>query len=68
MKKNSNIKKICLYCFINNEEVSEIKDNDYQIIPVEFPYKNIFFHKDCTKKIENMNDYIIKNVDIWIEL
>jgi hypothetical protein len=40
----------------------KIKDSDYRIIPIEIPYKNLFFHIDCYNYLME-NSSIIKFIN-----
>jgi hypothetical protein len=57
----------CLYCLVNKEENPEINKNsqDYQLIAIEKPYVNLFFHKECLNKIENIITFLTENTEIW---
>ena len=46
---------ICFKCNLR------IPDYKYQMIPLERPYMNLFFHIDCYRNIENMDDYLKEN-------
>lgn len=51
----------CFYC---GEEITQIGDNDYKIIPLDKPYVNLFFHKatcyDLVRGIEQK--YLTENL------
>ena len=46
---------ICFKCTLR------IPDYKYQMIPLERPYMNLFFHVDCYRQIESMPEYLKEN-------
>ena len=57
----------CLYCLVNGGKNPFIEKNstDYHMFATEHPYANIFFHKKCLFKIEDMEHFLIKNLEFW---
>jgi hypothetical protein len=38
------------------------------LFPIEKPYLNILFHKDCTRNIVSLQDYVISNFTEIMEI
>lgn len=50
-------------CPLCNQEIEEGQAR--RLVPVDRPvYMNLFFHMDCFKKIENINQFIGENFDL----
>jgi hypothetical protein len=57
----------CLYCIVKEKNYPKIDKTlaNYYMIPIEKPYRNIFFHKECLSKIDNILIFLTENVEIW---
>lgn len=56
---------ICFYC---GKEINLSENEKYQMIPIERPYVNLFFHKEnCYNEIKSIEkQYITENAErIW---
>lgn len=42
--------------------------DDYYMVALEKPYLNLFFHRDCLKKVEDMFCFLTENVDKWYNI
>jgi hypothetical protein len=60
-------KRECVYCG------KDCEADDYQMVAMERPYKNLFIHPVCMKELEKeygeyptgMVLYLTKNTEIW---
>jgi hypothetical protein len=59
--------RYCLYCLSKgkSKEESEIILGDYQMVAIERPYINLWFHKECYKNINNILLFLQENKDLW---
>lgn len=60
----------CFYCLVKeNKDPLIIKGTlSYQIIGLEKPYINLYFHKECYEKIKDVRKFLIENTDKIMEL
>ena len=63
-------------CTWKNCKEKEIKVGDsYQLVALDIPYINIYFHRDCfdtlIKEVEswdNITIYLLDNLNLWFDL
>jgi len=56
-------KRFCIYCESLGKESSI--ELEYMLEATEKPYRNILFHRECHKKIPNLELFLLDNLDLW---
>jgi hypothetical protein len=60
-------KRYCLYCLSKgkSKEESEIILDNYQMVAIERPYINLWFHGECYRDIKHLPLFLQENKDLW---
>ena len=55
----------CFLCLINKDRDPTIDKGSisYQMIGLEKPYINLFFHRECYEKIPDIRKFLVENND-----
>ena len=67
MKRKKKSGRVCVYC--ETKRKRKLNSDNWFMLGIERPYKNIWFHKECYKKVEsNLEDFLVDTYNYWIKL